>query len=332
MGPELRQLGSNPSALFSPVGLGCMNMSEFYGEQDDDASIKVLERALEIGCTFWDTADVYGNGHNERLLSRLLKEHRDKIFLCTKFGYIRDESGAFTGTSGKPEYVRESCNKSLERLGVDTIDLFYMHRPDKTVPIEETMGALAELVKEGKVRHVGLSECNAETLRRAHKIHPVSAIQMEYSPWFLDIEKNGVLEAARELGVTIVAYSPLGRAIFTGSLKSADDVPEDDHRRHLPRFQDDHFKKNLELSNMIQTIAAKKGVSSSEFVLAWILAQGPEFAVIPGTRSVKHLEQNYNAVQLKLTPEEIAEMRKILNEFTPSGNRFNDMFMAFVES
>ncbi|KAI7857664.1 pyridoxine 4-dehydrogenase [Circinella umbellata] len=331
MEAELRKLGNNPDALVSPIGLGCMNLSEFYGPQDDEASIKVLERAVELGCTFWDTADVYGVGHNEKLLSQVLKTHRDKIFLCTKFGFIRDEAGFFVESCGKPEYVRKSCQESLDRLGVDTIDLYYMHRMDKNTPIEETMTALVELVKEGKIRHIGLSEFNEETIRRAHKIHPISALQVEYSPWFLNIEKNGILKAARELGISIVAFSPLGRAIMTGDIKSLDDLSKDDARHTLPRFYPENFEKNLKLTHKFKALADKKNVSPSEYVLAWILAQGPEFLVIPGTRKINHLEQNLRAGQIKFTPEELMETRKILNEFTPVGDRFGEMFQAFVE-
>ncbi|KAF7727587.1 hypothetical protein EC973_007348 [Apophysomyces ossiformis] len=317
-----------------------MGMSEFYGRTDDEESVKTLERALELGCTFWDTADMYGCGHNERLLGRVLKDHRDKVFLCTKFGNVRDDSGKFVGVSGKPEYVRQQFEKSLQNLGVSYVDLYYQHRVDKDTPIEETVKAMAELVKEGRVRYLGLSECSGETLRRAYKVHPIAAVQMEYSPWTLDIEKNGLLEAARELGVTIVFVSsvdelidnssPLGRGMLTGTIKSIDDLAEDDYRRHNPRYSAENFAKNLEIVSKIEQLAAKKGVTPSQFVLAWVLAQGPDFVVIPGTKKIKYLEQNFAAGDIQLTPEEIADMRKVVDEANVQGERYHPLHMASV--
>ncbi|KAI9318640.1 aldo/keto reductase [Dichotomocladium elegans] len=300
-----------------------MGMSDFYGPSDEEENIKVLQHAIDIGCVFWDTADMYGNGHNERLLSKVLKKNRDKIFLCTKFGNVRDEkTGAYLGVCGKPDYVRAACQKSLDRLGVDYIDLYYQHRVDKNVPIEETVKAMAELVKEGKVRYLGLSECSAENLRRACKVHPIAAIEMEYSPWSLDIEQNGVLEAARELGVKIVCYSPLGRGIMTGAIKTIDDLAPDDLRRALPRFQGESFKKNLDIVDRIAALAKKKGVSPSQFVLAWVLAQGDDFFVIPGTRKSSRLDENYGASNVQLTPKEVEEMRAIVDSIKFDGDRY----------
>ncbi|RGB32840.1 aryl alcohol dehydrogenase, partial [Rhizophagus diaphanus] len=254
--PSLRELGKT-GVKIPAIGLGCMNMSSLYGAADEQENIKILNRAIELGCTFWDTADMYGFGSNETLISKVLKEHRNKVFLCTKFAFLQ-ENGEIK-VSGKPEYVRQACENSLKRLGIDYIDLYYQHRVDPNTPIEDTVGALAELVKEGKVKYIGLSECSAETLRRAYKVHPIAAIQMEYSPWTLDIEKNGVLEACRELGVTMVAYSPLGRGFLTGKFKSIDDFEPNDFRRTVPRFQGENFNKNLELVQKFNEFASKKG-------------------------------------------------------------------------
>ncbi|KAI9255179.1 aldo/keto reductase [Phascolomyces articulosus] len=329
---EFRELGRNTQTFVQPIGLGCMGMSEFYGEGNEQENLTVLNRAIELGCTFWDTADVYGLGENERLLSKVLKDNRDKIFLCTKFSGVRDEkTGEFLGINGKPEYVREACEKSLKRLGVDTIDLYYQHRIDKNTPIEETVKAMAELVKEGKVRYLGLSECSAETLRRAHKVHPISAIQMEYSPWSLDIESNGVLTAARELGVSIVCYSPLGRAMFTDDAKPSTEFESNDFRRYVSRFEGEHFDKNKVLVNKIKGLAAKKGVPLSEYVLAWILAQGPEFIIIPGTKRIKYLESNFKAGEIKLTTEEVAEMRSLLQDNQFSGPRYDGVQATYLD-
>ncbi|KAG0183712.1 hypothetical protein DFQ28_001167 [Apophysomyces sp. BC1034] len=326
-----KQLGKNGPTV-PAVGLGCMGMSEFYGKFDDEESVKVLERAIELGCSFWDTADMYGCGHNERLIGRVLKQNREKVFICTKFGSVRDDDGNFLGVSGKPEYVRQQFEKSIKNLGVSYVDLYYQHRVDKDTPIEETVKAMAELVKEGRVRYLGLSECSAETLRRAYKVHPIAAVQMEYSPWTLDIEKNGLLAAARELGVTIVCYSPLGRGMLTGAIKSIDDLEEGDSRRLNPRYSPENFPKNLEVVHKIEKLAAKKGVTPSQFVLAWVLAQGPEFIVIPGTKKIKYLEQNFSAGDIKLTPEEISEMRKVVDEANIQGERYHPGHMADIDA
>ncbi|CAB4492693.1 unnamed protein product [Rhizophagus irregularis] len=327
---SLRELGKT-GVKISAIGLGCMGMSEFYGSADEQENINVLNRAIELGSTFWDTSDIYGNGANEILLSKVLKDKRDKVFLCTKFGSLRNSNGAFLGVSGKPEYVRQACEKSLKRLGVDYIDLYYQHRMDPNTPIEDTVGALAELVKEGKVKYIGLSECSAETLRRAHKVHPIAAIQMEYSPWTIDIEKNGIMEACRELGVTIVAYSPLGRGFLTGKYKSIDDFEPDDFRRAVPRFQGENFNKNLEIVRKFEEFANKKGVTPSQLCLAWVLAQGDNIVAIPGTRKIKYLEENFEAAKIHLTPEELSEIRQIINSIEIIGARYQEEHMKMVD-
>ncbi|CAB5209378.1 unnamed protein product [Rhizophagus irregularis] len=318
----LRELGKT-GVKIPAIGLGCMGMSEFYGSADEQENIKVLNRAIDIGCTFWDTADLYGSGANEILLSKVLKERRNEVFLCTKFAFSRGPNGEFK-ISGKPEYVRQACDNSLKRLGVNCIDLYYQHRVDPNTPIEDTVGALAELVKEGKIKYIGLSECSAESLRRAYKVHPIAAVQMEYSPWTLDIETNGVLEACRELGVTIVAYSPLGRGFLTGKYKSLDDFEPNDYRRGVPRFQGENFNKNLEIVHKFDEFASKKGVTTGQLCLAWVIAQGEDFVTIPGTRKIKYLEENFEARKIHLSSEELSEIRKIIDSIEISGTRYNE--------
>ncbi|EXX71731.1 aldo/keto reductase [Rhizophagus irregularis DAOM 181602=DAOM 197198] len=328
---SLRELGKT-GVKISAIGLGCMGMSDFYGSADEQGNINVLNRAIDLGSTFWDTSDIYGNGANEILLSKVLKDKRDKVFLCTKFGTLRDSNGAFIGVSGKPEYVRQACERSLKRLGVDYIDLYYQHRMDPNTPIEDTVGALAELVKEGKVKYIGLSECSAETLRRAHKVHLIAAIQMEYSPWTIDIETNGIVEACRELGVTIVAYSPLGRGFLTGKYKSIDDFEPDDFRRTFPRFQGENFDKNLEIVRKFEEFANKKGVTPSQLCLAWVLAQGDNIVAIPGTKKIKYLEENLEGTRIHLTPEELSEIRQIINSIEIIGTRYQEEHMKVKKS
>ncbi|KAI8138983.1 aldo/keto reductase [Fennellomyces sp. T-0311] len=321
---KLRQLGKNGPKV-NPLGLGCMGMSEFYGPTDNVENVRVLERALDLGCTFWDTADMYGHGRNERLLSQIIKKHRDQIFICTKFGALRDpQTGEICGVSGKPEYVRTACEQSLQRLGVDVIDLYYQYRLDPETPIEETVQAMANLVKEGKVRYLGLTECSADMLRRAYKVHPITAVQVEYSPWSMEIETNGLLDAARELGVAIVCYGTLGQGMLAGSISSIDDLDEDDSRRTLPRFSPENFSRNVQLAKKIQALAAKKGIPPSVLVLAWILNQGPEFFVTPGTKRMKHFEQNFKAGQLKLSKAEMDEMRKMVESARPYGATYSE--------
>ncbi|KAJ1726416.1 hypothetical protein LPJ72_006346 [Coemansia sp. Benny D160-2] len=308
-----------------------MGMNLAYDVADDEESVKVLNHAIDIGCRFWDTSDVYGFGLNEKLLSRVLKERRDEVFLCTKFGVCfrkpePGEEGAFgdfvTGFSGKPEYVRKCIENSLERLGTDHIDLYYMHRMDPTTPIEETVAAMAELVNEGKVKYIGLSECTPEELRRAYKIHPIAAVQMEYSAWSTHIETNGILDTCRELGVTIVAYSPLGRGFLTGRIRSVDDLPENDWRRTNPRFKPEHFENNLKLVDAMESMAVKHGCKSGQLGLAWLLAQERDMVVIPGTKKLKYLEENVAAGQIKLSDNMLEELRNLIDNANIQGERY----------
>eukprot|EP01114_Cavostelium_apophysatum_P009817 TRINITY_DN230_c0_g1_i1.p1 TRINITY_DN230_c0_g1~~TRINITY_DN230_c0_g1_i1.p1 ORF type:complete len:346 (+),score=74.31 TRINITY_DN230_c0_g1_i1:56-1039(+) len=316
-----RALGKNGPQV-SAIGLGCMGMSAFYGAKQDDPN-KVLAHSLEIGCNFWDTADIYMD--NEELLSSILKERRNEVFLCTKFGFTQN------GPSGTPEYVRSACEKSLKRLGVQTIDLYYMHRMDPKTPIEDTIRAMAELVKEGKVKHLGLSECSAETLRRAHKVHPIAAVQIEYSPWTTDHETNGVFAACRELGIAIVAYSPLGRGFLAGKFKKPEDLDADDWRRTNPRFQGENFQKNLQIVEQIEKVAKKKGCTAAQLCLAWVLAQGDDIIPIPGTTSIKNLDSNIASLKVKLDKEDLAEIRKIIDSVPVVGTRYPESSMAMLD-
>jgi aryl-alcohol dehydrogenase-like predicted oxidoreductase len=316
-----RVLG-NSGVQVSALGLGCMGMSEFYGSTNDDESIKVLNESIDRGCTFWDTADIYGNGKNEELLSKVLKSRRNEVFLATKFGNVRNEKGEFLGISGKPDYIRQCLEASLKRLGVDHVDLYYQHRIDRDTPIEETVKTLSELVKEGKAKYIGLSECSADTLRRAHKVHPIACVQMEYSPWTTDIERNGLLEAARELNVAIVPYSPLGRRFLTGRYKSPEDFEETDFRRYMPRFQGENFAKNYTLVEKIAELANQKGVSPAQLTLAWVLAQGDDFIPIPGTRKVNYLLENLASASIKLSKDDDKAIRDIINSIDIQGERY----------
>ncbi|KAJ1795728.1 hypothetical protein LPJ59_004178 [Coemansia sp. RSA 2399] len=313
------------------IGLGTMGMSVIYGTVDDEESVKVLNHAIDIGCTFWDTANVYGLGHNERLISRVLKERRKDVFLCTKFGAVFSEpepgySGDFankiTGVSGKPEYVRKCAEESLERLGVDSIDLYYMHRMDPTTPIEDTVAAMAELVKEGKVKYIGLSECTPEEIHRAHKIHPITAVEIEYSAWSTHVETNGVLDTCRELGITVVAYSPLSRGFITGQIRSFDDLPEDDWRRTNPRFKREYFETNLKLVSAFEALAKKHNCTSGQLALVWLLAQYDNLIVIPGTKRSKYLDENFGAGKVKLSDDDLKELRKLVDSANIQGERY----------
>ncbi|TPX32141.1 hypothetical protein SmJEL517_g04728 [Synchytrium microbalum] len=308
------------------LGLGAMGMAQAYGVADDEESITVLNRAVDLGCNFIDTSDAYGFGVNEKLLSNILKTRRKEIFLCTKFAFQKTDTGIVI--NGNPEYVKKACAASLERLGIDYIDLYYQHRIDPNTPIEDTMKALKELVQEGKIKKIGLSECSAETLRKAYAIHPVAAVQVEFSPWTLDIETNGLLAACRELGVSIVAYSPLGRGFLTGRFKSVDDFEEGDGRRMHPRFQGENFQKNLEIVKKIEELAQMKKCTPSALCLAWVLAQGNDFITIPGTKRVKYLEENLKALDVNITSEEDKAIRDIVASLGgASGDRYPEAHM-----
>jgi aryl-alcohol dehydrogenase-like predicted oxidoreductase len=321
---QQRTLGRAGLAV-SALGLGCMGMSEFYGTGDDAESIATIHRALELGVTLLDTADMYGPFTNEKLVGRAIRDRRDRVVLATKFGNERSERGEYLGIRGDPEYVRKACDGSLQRLGVDHIDLYYQHRVDTKVPIEETVGAMAELVKAGKVRHLGLSEAAPETIRRAHATHPIAALQTEWSLWTRDVEENGVLDTVRELGIGFVPYSPLGRGFLTGQYKSYDDLPADDFRRRNPRFQGENFQKNLNLVTAVERIAKKKGVTPAQLALAWLLSRGDDVVPIPGTKHVARLEENAGAADVELTGEELREIDEVFPIGAASGTRYPDM-------
>ncbi|KAJ3194518.1 hypothetical protein HK101_002533 [Irineochytrium annulatum] len=339
------QLGKN-GPIVSAVGFGAMGMSDFYGKRDDEENLKVLNHAIDIGCTFWDTADMYGCGANEKLIAKVLKTRRSEVFLCTKFGIMRDPAtGALRGISGKPDYVKKACQDSLDRLGVEHIDLYYQHRVDKQTPIEETVKAMAELVKEGKVKYLGLSEASAATIRRAHAVHPITAYQgygfqyktltkpsliekVEYSPWTLDIEQNDILSTCKELGIAVIPYSPLGRGFLTGALRSLDDLADDDWRRHNPRFQGENFAKNLEIVDALKALAERKGCTVAQLTLAWVMKQAPHCIPIPGTTKSHRLDENWGATDVTITDEDEKAIREVIARIPVVGTRYPEAGLA----
>ena len=319
---KTRTLGQNLEV--SALGLGCMGMSEFYGTADEREAIATIHRAIELGVTFLDTADMYGPFTNERLVGRAISDRRDKVVLATKFGNERNKDGSWVGINGRPEYVHKACDASLERLGVDYIDLYYQHRVDSKTPIEETVGAMKELVEAGKVRHLGLSEAAPKTIRRAHAVHPITALQTEYSLWERSPEDT-ILSTTRELGIGFVPYSPLGRGFLSGQITSIDDLAADDFRRRGPRFQGENFHKNLDLVGKVEEIAKEKGITASQLALAWVLARGEDIVPIPGTKRVKYLEENVGAVDVELTDDDLRGLDAAFPQGVAAGDRYPNM-------
>jgi aryl-alcohol dehydrogenase-like predicted oxidoreductase len=319
---QQRQIGD---LAVSALGLGCMGMSEFYGTADETEAVATIHRALDLGVTFLDTADMYGPFTNEQLVGRAIQGRREEVVLATKFGNERNPDGSRLGVNGRPEYVRAAADASLQRLGVDVIDLYYQHRVDRDTPIEETWGALHELVEAGKVRYVGISEAAPDTIRKANAVHPVTAVQTELSLWTRDPEENGVLAAVREIGAGFVAYSPIGRGFLSGQIRSLDDLEPDDFRRHNPRFQGENFTKNLELVDRVREIADEKGVTASQLALAWVLAQGDDVVAIPGTKRVSYVEENAAAAYVTLTDDDLKRLDEAAPVGATAGDRYPDM-------
>lgn len=327
---QQRALGRS-GLIVSALGLGCMGMSEFYGARDDAAAIATIHRAIELGVTFLDTADIYGPYTNEQLIGRAIADRRSAVTLATKFGNVRGDDGRWLGINGKPEYVQQACDASLQRLGVDTIDLYYQHRVDATVPIEDTVGAMADLVRQGKVRYLGLSEAGPDTIRRAHAVHPIAALQTEYSLWSRDPEA-AILPTVRELGIGFVAYSPLGRGFLTGRYRSIDDFPADDWRRGNPRFQGDNFRRNLDLVAHVSALAGKKGCTPAQLALAWLLRRGDDIVPIPGSKRVERVEENAGAaaVAAQLTDADVLDIDQLFPLGAAAGTRYPEGGMKIV--